>query len=365
MSSVKGHVQRQGYQKTCVEKEAHQPFMVSTRSPQQVRLTHCRCCQGICRGARPAVGARVVANQLGPKTISAHSKELAMFLIEIGMRQYMNSLLEHGFEDMETMMLMEEQHMENIGMLPGHILKLKKRLKEYRRGSAKDDMSCSDLTPSTETPSEAMTTLIPPSPSKMTISRESIDSVQASWVLVEKLGVETVAEILYKHLFNVAPQTKSLFPLSVRVRYRDWSCSEDELEFDPVGSPGLKRLFAKVIESVGTAVVGLQDIKALVPHLTALGMRHINYNMKDEYFAFGGQALMLTLQDGLGDNFTPDVKLAWGMVYDFISASIISGLHMAQAKQTEVNKLLEDMSQSSRVSKASSTGSVSTIPSSR
>ena len=35
-------------------------------------------------------------------------------------------------------------------------------------------------------------------------------------------------EIMYKHLFKIAPVAKQLFPVSVRNRYRDWSCSEEE-----------------------------------------------------------------------------------------------------------------------------------------
>ena len=38
-------------------------------------------------------------------------------------------------------------------------------------------------------------------------------------------------EILYKHLFRIAPVTKKLFPLSVRMKYRDWTNSTEEVEF--------------------------------------------------------------------------------------------------------------------------------------
>jgi len=156
------------------------------------------------------------------------------------------------------------------------------------------------------------------------------------------LGLENVAEIFYKNLFQVAPVTKQLFPLDVRMRHRDWASPKEEDPDDPTDSPALRKLFCKVLEAVGTAVAGLQDMKSLVPHLTALGMRHINYNMKAEYFAYGGEAVILTLKAGLGELFTKDVELAWGMVYDFVSATIISGLHMAQAREAELKILLAE-----------------------
>merc|ERR1719230_600404 len=104
------------------------------------------------------------------------------------------------------------------------------------------------------------------------LSAQTVDSVKRSWAVVESLGSEVVAELFYKNLFQVAPATKELFPIAVRNRHRDWACGEEENEDDPVDSPALRKLFAKVLDAVGTAVAGLQDVASLVPHLTALGM---------------------------------------------------------------------------------------------
>lgn len=173
----------------------------------------------------------------------------------------------------------------------------------------------------------------------MVPSSGTISTVQQSWMVVKELGVANIGEIMYKHLFKIAPVTKSLFPVSVRKRYRDWSCSEEEVEDGFENSPALRNLFAKVVEAVGSAVAGLHNISRLVAELNALGMRHINYNMKEEFFEYGGQALVLTLQDGLGTSLTEDVKQAWVAVYEFISACIISGLRFAQEKESLVRAL--------------------------
>jgi len=167
----------------------------------------------------------------------------------------------------------------------------------------------------------------------MVPSGSTISAVQKSWLVVKELGTGAVGEILYRHLFSIAPQTKKLFPMSVRSRYRDWAHPVDEDENDFINSPALRNLFAKVVDAVGTAVAGLQNINKLVPELNALGMRHINYNMEPEYFDFGGQALVLTLQDGLGSMLTEEIQQAWVSVYEFISASIISGLKFAREKE--------------------------------
>eukprot|EP00930_Biecheleria_cincta_P074826 TRINITY_DN6203_c0_g1_i1.p1 TRINITY_DN6203_c0_g1~~TRINITY_DN6203_c0_g1_i1.p1 ORF type:complete len:280 (+),score=72.14 TRINITY_DN6203_c0_g1_i1:380-1219(+) len=172
------------------------------------------------------------------------------------------------------------------------------------------------------------------------LSLQIIVSVKQSWTIVESLGSEVVAELFYKNLFKIAPMTKELFPIAVRNRHRDWASREEEDENDPVNSPALRKLFGKVLDAVGTAVAGLQDMTSLVPHLTALGMRHVNYSTNPEHFVYGGQALLVTLRAGLGDLYTPDVEIAWKLVYDFISATIIAGLKMAREKQEEINFIL-------------------------
>jgi len=168
----------------------------------------------------------------------------------------------------------------------------------------------------------------------------AIVTVQQSWHAVQELGIANVGEILYKHLFRIAPVTKKLFPLSVRMKYRDWtSSSTEEVDDDFDKSPALRNLFAKVVEAVGSAVAGLHNISRLIFELNALGMRHINYNMQEEYFEYGGQALVLTLQDGLGPALSEEIKQAWISVYEFISANIISGLRFAREKEALLKKL--------------------------
>lgn len=301
----------------------------------------------------------------------AISPELCEFLDEAGLTQYIPALLRHGFDDMETIQLLDEKHMRDLGLAPGQIRKCKRSLSALSRPTAswkqihEEAMKTQKHEKATlPLPAESTAQLAPaPVPSeKAGLSVQSIDSVKRSWVVVESLGSEVVAELFYKNLFQVAPVTKELFPIAVRNRHRDWACEEEEDEDDPVNSPALRKLFAKVLDAVGTAVAGLQDIASLVPHLTALGMRHINYNTTSEHFAYGGQALLITLRAGLGELYTPDVEAAWKLVYDFVSATIIAGLKMAREKQEEINLILkrkDDLSYRGRPH--SSIGSVTTM----
>ncbi|CAK9015305.1 unnamed protein product [Durusdinium trenchii] len=44
---------------------------------------------------------------------------------------YVDAILRNGFDDIETLAEMREEHMKSMGFLPGHALKLKKRLREF------------------------------------------------------------------------------------------------------------------------------------------------------------------------------------------------------------------------------------------
>ena len=63
----------------------------------------------------------------------------------------------------------------------------------------------------------------------------------------------------------------------------------------------------------------------LLPAVRALGHRHTEYGVEDEHYQSVGAALLWTLEKGLGDAFTPDVKAAWTAVYQILSATMMEG----------------------------------------
>merc|ERR1719469_1363187 len=164
------------------------------------------------------------------------------------------------------------------------------------------------------------------------VSEEGRSLVEQSWEQVKAIGVDVVAERLYKKSFEMLPECMPLFPPEVRLKYRDWS-SEAELNEDETlwDSAAMRRLWGKTINALGCAVAGLHDMGKLVPMLTKLGNRHINYGLQERYWPVVGKALDLTLQDLLGTSYTPEVQQAWIMVYGFTSSIMIEGLRQAVA----------------------------------
>jgi len=149
---------------------------------------------------------------------------------------------------------------------------------------------------------------------------------------VQALGAFTVGELLYRHTFELAPEAIDLFPPSVRMKYREWTAEEGDEEQDISiwESAALRKLFGKVINAVGCTVAGLHDMGKLVPMLTKLGMRHINYGVSEQHWQVLGRALDTTLREILAEGYTQEVQSAWNMVYGFMSSIMIEGLRQAK-----------------------------------
>ena len=116
---------------------------------------------------------------------------------------------------------------------------------------------------------------------------------------MKQLGTDVVGALFYKKFFQFEPAAKALFPLSVRLRYKDWDTDEEE-GGDPENSPALRKLWAKFITVVGSAVAGIQDCAKLVPNLQQLGIRHVGYGLKPEYFNIAPQLRFLRNVLGAG-----------------------------------------------------------------
>lgn len=91
--------------------------------------------------------------------------------------------------------------------------------------------------------------------------------------------------------------------------------------------PALKALFRndmteqgrKLMATLGVAVASLDDLEGLIPVLRNLGRGHVAYGVQDAHYDTVGEALLWTLEQGLGEGFTPEVKDAWVEVYTIVA----------------------------------------------
>ena len=97
--------------------------------------------------------------------------------------------------------------------------------------------------------------------------------------------------------------------------------------------PSLKRLFRTTPEEqgrilmhvIGMAVGSLNHVDTLVTALENLGTRHAGYGVREEHYETVGVCLLWTLEQGLGEAFTDEVREAWTVFYGMIAGSMLRG----------------------------------------
>ena len=60
-------------------------------------------------------------------------KEVNSFLRTISLEKYVSKFVDNGVEDLETILELQDQHIEQMGIPLGHKLKIMKRIKEVRQ----------------------------------------------------------------------------------------------------------------------------------------------------------------------------------------------------------------------------------------
>lgn len=123
---------------------------------------------------------------------------------------------------------------------------------------------------------------------------EQLVLVEETWEKVKPIS-EKAAELFYGKLFELNPELKSMFKGDMVEQGR------------------------KLMTMINTAVMGLKHLETIVPAVQDLGRRHVGYGVKDEDYDTVGAALLWTLEAGLGDAFTADVKAAWAETYGILA----------------------------------------------
>jgi hemoglobin-like flavoprotein len=110
--------------------------------------------------------------------------------------------------------------------------------------------------------------------------------------------------------------------------------------------PSLRPLFhgnmveqgRKLMSALATAAAALERPDQLLPVVRQLGVRHIQYGVREEHYATVGAALLWTLEKGLGAGFTPAVRNAWTATYTLLANTMIDAARTAEAGTGNKNK---------------------------
>jgi hemoglobin-like flavoprotein len=121
--------------------------------------------------------------------------------------------------------------------------------------------------------------------------------VQTSFAKVVPIA-DNAAALFYEDLFQRNPRLRALF-------------KDDMTEQRQ-----------KLMNILGTAVANLHQWNKIAAAVQALGKRHVTYGVMPADYDTVGAALIATLEKGLGDSFTPEVRDAWVACY----ATVVGGM---------------------------------------
>jgi len=133
---------------------------------------------------------------------------------------------------------------------------------------------------------------------------QQVSQVQTSFIKIAPIA-DLAAALFYGRLFEMAPETRALF------------CGD------------LDRQGRKLIAALATVVNSIGDFEAIAPVARDLAKRHLAYGVAPEHYAVVGSALLWTLEQGLGDEFTPALRAAWEAAYSALSEMMIASAYPA------------------------------------
>src|SRR5258707_12079984 len=125
-----------------------------------------------------------------------------------------------------------------------------------------------------------------------------IKLVQDSFAKVAPIS-EQAAALFYGRLFDIAPEVKPLFRGDMKEQGR------------------------KLMATLAVVVNGLSNLDAVLPAASALAKRHLAYGVKPGHYVPVGAALLWTLEQGLGPQWTPELAAAWTAAYTTLSQFMI------------------------------------------
>ena len=132
------------------------------------------------------------------------------------------------------------------------------------------------------------------------LTYNDITLVRTSFALIVPIQ-DAAADLFYDRLFTIAPKLRELFPADLREQKR------------------------KLMQMIAAAVGGLNNLDNLVPKVKALGARHSGYGVTAAHYGIVGETLLWTLEQGLREHCTPEIRSAWAKVYGALSATMQAG----------------------------------------
>lgn len=133
---------------------------------------------------------------------------------------------------------------------------------------------------------------------KMTVQHKRL--LQTSWTTIQPLAQEA-GELFYKRLFASEPLIRHLFKSDLKEQAR--------------------RLTGMLQHIIGN----LDRQELIAADIRKLGQRHNGYGAQPEHYAVVGECLLLTMADGMREDWTPALREAWQEMLNWLFLEMMRG----------------------------------------
>lgn len=133
------------------------------------------------------------------------------------------------------------------------------------------------------------------------MNSNNLELVKKSWANISKIDFEIVGGTFYIRLFQINPELRRLF--------KNASMKEQSIK--------LGCMLSYVISRFDSTEDILAEIKLLAE-------RHSNYGVKEEHYEAAREALLWTLEQGLGEYWNDALSIAWKEFYETLANQMIA-----------------------------------------
>ena len=133
-----------------------------------------------------------------------------------------------------------------------------------------------------------------------------VELLRSSFLLVVERNPD-LTQRFYEILFERYPQLAPMFPVGRRATQAQMLAS-----------------------ALGAVMDHLEDASWLSAQLGSLGTKHVEYGVTEEMYGFVGDALLATLAEVAGADWTPALKQAWTDAYGAIVSLMLRPAQAAE-----------------------------------
>lgn len=131
------------------------------------------------------------------------------------------------------------------------------------------------------------------------MTEAEIRLVKQSWRTLRAIDPTIVGDLFYSKLFMANPSLRNMFPKNMDDQYR------------------------KLMDMLSVIIARLDRIDELNDDIAAMARRHVHYGVRPAHYKLVGNALLWTLRQGLGQDWTLDVEQAWTKCYSNLSDTMM------------------------------------------